>query len=440
MRFQPCIETSPGAHMFSAFTPSHPRRPVRQRGAIAVLAACMLIILLAMVAFAVDLGYIAYAQTELQRSADAAALAAAAQLPDETAAIAVAVASCKENQPGVTPELDPKDVEFGYWDRDGASWESASSGGSPGAVRVTIRRTTAGGNPLNLFFGRLLGRNFADVTASATASKSRGLCGAFIGVESVVSSGNVLTDSFDASAASYDADTAGDHGSLCSDGPVTLNGGDYIRGDVRAGSDDEVTVHGNSAVVTGNIGNRVTPLNLPAVDASDAADDNDNSSLPPLPLAEKANGNGKGKQLTPLDNQRNFKLDGTTEYTIPPGTYYFNDMDLGGQSILNFSGPTVIYLTGELKRAGGTVVNNNTQIPSNLQIYSTGGDIDITSDNNFYGVIYAPLSDVEVGGTADYFGAIVGGTLKIQGDAQAHYDESLMLSEVVLPPRVTLVD
>jgi hypothetical protein len=30
--------------------------------------------------------------------------------------------------------------------------------------------------------------------------------------------------------------------------------------------------------------------------------------------------------------------------------------------------------------------------------------------------------------------------LKIQGDAQAHYDESLMLSEVVLPPRVTLVD
>ena len=412
----------------------------RQRGAIAVLAAFMLIILLAMVAFAVDLGYIAYAKTELQRSADAAALAAAARLPDQAAAIQVAIASCKENQPGVTPDLNPSGVEFGYWDQGGTSFEAASLGGSPSAVRVTVRRTTATGNPLNLFFGRLLGKSFADVTASATASRTHGLCGAFIGIDSVVSSGNVFTDSYDSSDGPYDADTAGDRGSLCSDGPITLNGGDYIRGDVRAGRDAEVTVHGASAVVTGNIGNRVTPLNMPGVDASDAASDNDNSSLPLLPVVDKEHGNGNGKGLSPLDKQGNFRLSGTTEYTIPPGTYYFHDMELSGQSILNFTGPTVIYLTGDLKRAGGTVVNNNTQVPSNLKIYSTGGDIDITSDNNFHGVIYAPHSDISVGGTADYFGSIVGLTLKMHGDAEAHYDESLMLSEVALPPRVSLVD
>jgi hypothetical protein len=432
--------------MSSTFTSRQVRQYQPNRGAIAVLAAILLVMLLAMVAFAVDLGYIAHAQTELQRSADAAALAAAAQLPDQAAAIEAAVATCRDHQPGVTPELDPGDVEFGCWDRDGATWDAALFGQSPTAVRVTIRRSTAGGNGLHLFFGQLLGRNWADVSASAAASKDHGLCGAFIGIASVVASGNTQTDSFDSTIGPYSAETAGDHGGLCSNGPITLNGGDYIRGDVRAGSDAEVNVNGASAVVTGNIGNRVKPLELPAVDASDAAAHNDNSLLPALTTAGTSKGKGNGGKagsggvVSPLDSERNFKLDGTTEYTIPPGTYYFNDLELSGQSILNFSGPTVIYLTGELQRAGGTVVNNNTQIAANLKIYSTGGDIDITSDNNFYGVIYAPLSDVIVGGTADYFGAIVGQTLRIQGDAQAHYDESLGLDEIELPGRVTLVD
>ncbi len=415
----------------------------RHRGAIAVLAAFLLVVLLGMVAFAIDVGYIAYAKAELQRSADAAALAAATELPDELAAIDAAVANGADNQTRVTPLVQAGDVSFGYWDRDAASFDEPASGQSANAVRVTIGRTAADGNPLHLFFAHLLGRSRADVTASATATKDRGLCGAFIGIESVVASGNVLTDSFNSEVAPYDADTAREHGSLCSDGPITLNGSDYIRGDVRAGRDAAVKINGTSAVVTGNIGNRVKPLNMPAVDAGDAAANNDNSLLGGI-VSPDGKGKGKGKAnqagASPLDSQRNFKLDGTTTYTIPPGVYYFNDMELSGQSVLNFSGPTVIYLTGDLKRAGGTVVNNNTQIAVNLKIYSTGGDIDITSDNNFYGVIYAPLSDVTVGGTADYFGSIVGQTLRIQGDAQAHYDESLRLAELGLPTRTTLVE
>ena len=50
----------------------------RRRGAIAVLAAIMCVILLGMIAFAVDIGYLAEARTQLQAAADSAALAAAA--------------------------------------------------------------------------------------------------------------------------------------------------------------------------------------------------------------------------------------------------------------------------------------------------------------------------------------------------------------------------
>ena len=71
---------------------------------------------------------------------------------------------------------------------------------------------------------------------------------------------------------------------------------------------------------------------------------------------------------------------------------------------------------------------------------STGGSIDVTSHNPFYGVIYAPDSQVDIGGTADFFGAIVGQTLRVHGDATGHYDESLELEEIDPPTRTTIVD
>src|SRR5689334_15002161 len=52
-------------------------RPDRsRRGAIAVLAAALAIVLIAMVAFSVDIGYVLSAKEELQRSADSSAIAA----------------------------------------------------------------------------------------------------------------------------------------------------------------------------------------------------------------------------------------------------------------------------------------------------------------------------------------------------------------------------
>jgi hypothetical protein len=146
------------------------------------------------------------------------------------------------------------------------------------------------------------------------------------------------------------------------------------------------------------------------------------------------------KWVDPLDNQGDFNLNGGT-YDMPPGTYYFRNMKLVGGSTLNILGTTKIYLTGDLDRHGGAVINNNTQLAGNLVINMTGpGKCTINSDNVFYGVVYAPNSDVTVNGTADFFGAIVGKTLKITGDATGHYDESLDLDLGSYATRVMLVD
>ena len=401
------------------------RKPTKKRrGNIILLSGALMICLLALVALAVDVGYLAHAHTGLQRTADAIALAAAARLPSLAAATDAGFDTAENNDPEAASGLNDADFEFGWWNRNDSTFTSPPPSNRPvNAVRVTVGRTAARGNPLNLFFARVIGHDAADITCRSTAFMDRGLCGPFIGIDWLTASGDVNTDSFDSLNAPYDSNTAGHRGSLCSDGDITINGGVYIMGDVRAGAGADVTVHGSSGTITGNIGNRVKPLNFPPVDVSHVASNNDNANLGAL-----------------LNGQRNMRLNGGTVFNMPPGTYYLNDLDMMGMSILNITGETVIYLTGDLRRAGGTQVNNNTQLAHNLRIYSTGGDIDITSHNNFYGVVYAPQSQVDIGGTADYFGAIVGQTLRIHGDATGHYDETLELEEIDPPTRTTIVD
>src|SRR6188508_3191230 len=56
------------------------RRRSERRGAIAVLAAALIVVVLVMAAFALDIGMMCQARAELQRAADASALAATSDL------------------------------------------------------------------------------------------------------------------------------------------------------------------------------------------------------------------------------------------------------------------------------------------------------------------------------------------------------------------------
>jgi hypothetical protein len=84
-------------------------------------------------------------------------------------------------------------------------------------------------------------------------------------------------------------------------------------------------------------------------------------------------------------------------------------------------------------------VNNLTKKAANLKIMMTGGTATVTSYNAFFGVIYAPNTDVFLEGNAEYFGTIVGKTLTITGTAAGHYDESIELAEMGMPRRTALV-
>jgi Flp pilus assembly protein TadG len=172
--------------------------PRDRRGAITVLAAIMSLVALGLVAFAVDIGYILASKQELQRSADAAALAACwgyaerlangAQPADAIAAGRQSAADYAfSNRIGnLEPAINQNsansatgDVVFGRIDdlySYGASINTATPS-SFNAVKVKVRRDSTLNGETPFFFARVFGRTSMGLDAEATAGFYRSISG-----------------------------------------------------------------------------------------------------------------------------------------------------------------------------------------------------------------------------------------------------------------------
>ena len=169
---------------------------VKQRqGSVAILTAMLLVIIFGCVAFAVDLGYLFIVRTELQRSADAAALAGAGSLydftggvetptfyvrPDVPTAMATAQTFAAANGGGphkstfknLEGNALKADVMTGRY-HDPSMWSEPMIPTTtvPNTVQVDLRMDDAHTNSsVALYFARVLGINSADVHATASAS------------------------------------------------------------------------------------------------------------------------------------------------------------------------------------------------------------------------------------------------------------------------------
>ena len=140
------------------------QRPQQESGQVIVLVVVMLIVLLGFAALVVDVGYAYYAHRSLQASADAAALAGAQELPNATAAEAVARAYSssagnkneRSNLNNVTTTVTTKCV--------------VSLGGCDPMNAVVVLESA----PTKTFFAGLLGIDTFTVKAKATAAMRGG--------------------------------------------------------------------------------------------------------------------------------------------------------------------------------------------------------------------------------------------------------------------------
>lgn len=246
----------------------------KRKGAIIVLAAALLIIVLTMTAFSIDLGYIAVTKAQMRSAADAAALAAAIELPDglgmaptKTAtgvtssadAAAVAIAALQRNgDQSSTLIRATRDVQFGQvtWDSSTRKWTKTWGTPPYNLVGVTVHRDGTDGSGadsrLPLLFAPAIGYQETGMTAVANAALLPGV-GVKVGAGSALTAG-ILPIAFDDS--SWTELCAG-----TSDATIGVGGDNYAydpaTGTVSPGSDgvQEASLYPTS---TGSPGNRGT--------------------------------------------------------------------------------------------------------------------------------------------------------------------------------------
>ncbi len=168
-----------------------------QQGSILMLLASSTMMIVGFTGLAVDGGYLYAVRSQLQATADAAALAAATQLDvDEASVTIAAMDNAEKNMPAADhgTVLTNADVVLGNWDGD--TWTFIPKKGTtaePGkaclnampqeknpncvtvnAVKVTTRRAQANGNPVQLFFASALGIGTVDVVTESIAALRTG--------------------------------------------------------------------------------------------------------------------------------------------------------------------------------------------------------------------------------------------------------------------------
>lgn len=158
-----------------------------ERGAVAVMTAVFLVVLLAMAAAALDIGHALVARNELQNTADAAALAGTRALgviyedmtpaqqqtytltggDHATIVDAVQQTAVANSAAGVPITVDASDIAIGTWNT--ATRIHTPTVNQPKAVRVLARRDSTANGAISTFLANVVGLTSVSVSAVATA-------------------------------------------------------------------------------------------------------------------------------------------------------------------------------------------------------------------------------------------------------------------------------
>ncbi len=162
-------------------------RTRNRRGVTLVFALFLMTTLAGMLAFSIDIGYLAMSRAEMRRTADSAALAGGWQLLDSrikgdsplqatslmrTAASQVALQNLVCNDgPTLQTYGDDTDITEGYLAHLSEGSALSSDSHNPfQAVRVRVQKTTQSNGRVPFFFGKIFGQTGQEMSVSATSA------------------------------------------------------------------------------------------------------------------------------------------------------------------------------------------------------------------------------------------------------------------------------
>ena len=356
----------------------------------------------------VDVGIFYVAKSELQRSADAAALAAAGAIQqgsNSTTASQQAVSYAQANLiGGQTLATSAITITYGGWQSN-----AFVAGATPvTAVQVRLNRTSAAGNAVQLYFGQFVGISTIDIQAVSIAR-----------IRPQVPQYNLVGIN-EASFGSLGI-LAGINGRFVGNGNVSVGCPlgllVSVNGDARSWGG--TTKRGALACVSGSTAPLSDQLVYPSV------------TIPTT--------NDNAKIAAYLDTANNFTA--IVGASIPAGTYVVRDFNLIAGLAVDLQGPVTFYVTNNANIAAAVnLLGNSSFSAENFKVrVAPGGCV------NFLAPIlvplnmdmYAPDSNINVAvGISAYTGRLIGKTLDICLPVAGSFTEERDLSDPINPGAV----
>ncbi len=343
----------------------------REKGQSIILVAISIAMLCGVAALVVDVGTVSVSQGQLQNAADAAALAAARDLP--TAATAKTTAKTYAGYNGVAAADTTATTPYK---------------GNANRIEVVCQET------VNYTFARIIGLNSTVVTARSVAERSGGGLGAAF--DYAIFSGNQYPDSLSFSVRLQNV--------------LTMTGSSNI---VNGNIHSNYNVDANTAHVNG-VGEAVgtvtgTNIATKTPNASFVAIPDFASVVPTIKAAAIAAGQYYSG---------NFSSANASSLDVSSPVYVEGNANLSG---ISFSGAGCIYVKGKI-----TITGTGTNYTSNSSIcmysgYKSSSKADAAIDfagssKNFKGILYAPNGSILVTGSDYTFnGSIVGRVVDVSG-------------------------
>jgi Flp pilus assembly protein TadG len=404
-----------------------------RRGAVIIYVTLGLTVFLGFSALAIDGSYLYLMSNRAQSAADAAALAAASQLPDEELATDAALDFAGKNlsSDDFGDVLSDSDITFGSWDPDTRTFTGGTSPAD--AVEVVVRMSDDNSNAVQLFFANAMGFNEAGVVASAVATTGGAPGGvgeaclqalnpsaadAFrvVGTAFIRGEGcNIQVDSCHPTSAFRASGTPDIDLTVELDEGGTSSGDLNICGGMSATPEVELPPEGHvfdeSGEQLGDPFDNAPFDTLPAAEETASCDEDDFS----------ASGN---TTLWPGVYCGGISLTGNGTATLQPGTYYIKDGEfkVTGNRALDGDGVTFVLVGADANLSLGGVSSMALSAPTTGDYagFVFFGDrnnpatdthkIHGTPLGGMHGISYFPNADVELLGTAAVAGSGAEGT------------------------------
>lgn len=345
----------------------------REQGQSILLVAIAITMLCGVVATVVDVGRVSVAQGQVQNAADAAALAAAQDLPSASTAKATAVKYAKAN---------------GMLDADITA--TTPYGGNANRIEVVCKQT------VEYTFARVIGFTNTVVSARSVAEKAGG-GGAAFGYAVFSGGNNLLLGMYSSN--------------LSITGSVHSNYSLMITGSSQ-------TITGNAEAVT-SLSCYVSSITIGGLAQGASIDIQGSSINVPNRLTSPA------AVISMPDFSNDVKTEATAAGNASTGdkTFYGTGFNVNDSFYVDgkvqvaastFSGQGTICATKDINMSGSMLEANS---GTAVCLYSTGGSINLSTSNlNIYGTLYAPNGSVNIyASNINVYGRVIAKNVLITG-------------------------